>query len=93
MAVNKTDKHHFRLSLIQVDKTGEKILSEKTLSANTENIKLKVSSFGTHYDFYYTTGSSAWNLLANKVDAYVLSTDAAGGFTGTTIGMYAVRME
>ena len=54
-------------------------------------MNLKVISTGTQYDFYYSTEAEDWKLLCKNVDASYLSTAVAGGFTGTTIGMYATK--
>jgi hypothetical protein len=48
---------------------------------------------GTTYAFYYRTegsGADDWTLVADGVDAGFVSS-RVGGFTGTTIGMYAER--
>ena len=45
---------------------------------------------GIGYDFYYSIdGEKNWKLLCKDVDPSYLSTTTAGGFTGTTIGLYA----
>ena len=54
-------------------------------------IRLKIVSAGKTFDFYYAVEDGDWQLLKKDVDASTLSTAVAGGFTGTTIGMYAVR--
>jgi alpha-N-arabinofuranosidase len=52
-------------------------------------IDLKVVSSGTHYDFYYALSEGKWEALCRDISARYLSTANCGGFTGTTIGMYA----
>lgn len=54
-------------------------------------VKMKVISTGLTYRFFYDAGNGNWELLCDNIDAKPLSTTAAGGFTGSTIGMYAVR--
>jgi xylan 1,4-beta-xylosidase len=63
------------------------LLAEKSFFS--ECIYLKVTAKGQDYNFYY--GSDIRNLktLIEKVDGRILSTDIAGGFVGTYIGMYA----
>ena len=53
---------------------------------------LKVISKGLTYDFLYSLdGGKKWNTLCQNVDAGYLSTTLAGGFTGSTIALYATR--
>ncbi|MCD8179814.1 MAG: glycoside hydrolase family 43 protein [Tannerellaceae bacterium] len=98
----KDETHHYFLS-VRKNQSGKIICLEKSLPDGYEvlavseiipdsnPISLKITSHGTHYDFYYTSGSEEWNRLCTGVDAYFLSTTHAGGFTGTTIGLYAVK--
>lgn len=44
---------------------------------------------GGSYDFECSTDGNAWQTVAGSVDATLLSTQKAGGFTGVVIGMYA----
>jgi len=97
----KDENHHYffalsrpeegyELSVYQVDESGEKRIAHTPVDYKKQ-IDLKVVSAGTHYDFYYATREGEWNLLIKDVDAALLSTANAGGFTGTTIGLYAVE--
>ena len=52
-------------------------------------VDLKIISEGNYYDFYYSVANENWQLLCKNVAATYLSTSVAGGFTGTTIGLYA----
>lgn len=77
------------LSLKQI---GEKdqTLASQDIEANVKDVYLKVVSQGLSYDFYYSLDvESNWKLLSKDVDASYLSTATAGGFTGTTIGLYS----
>lgn len=77
--------------LQQIGKTGDRILASQAIKAKIKAIELKVISKGTTYDFYYAVEAGKWVLLCKDIDASYLSTAKAGGFTGTTIGMYAIR--
>ncbi|WP_280745315.1 MULTISPECIES: glycoside hydrolase family 43 protein [unclassified Parabacteroides] len=79
----------FELSLTQVDRSGEKRLASTPVNYKRD-IELKVVSTGTSYSFYYSLNKGEWTSLIKDVDASLLSTAKAGGFTGSTIGMYAV---
>jgi len=54
-----------------------------------EKIFLKIEAYGQDYSFYYGNDSKDMKILKRKVDGRILSTDVAGGFVGTYIGMYA----
>lgn len=98
----KDEKHQYFLavsrdgtdkcvSLRKVDETETKTLASQPISEEVKTMNLKVISTGTQYDFYYSTEAEDWKLLCKNVDASYLSTAVAGGFTGTTIGMYATK--
>ena len=77
---------------ISLKQIGEKeqLLASDEIVSNTSEIYLKLVSQGIGYDFYYSLdGEENWKLLCKDVDASYLSTAMAGGFTGTTIGLYA----
>lgn len=98
----KDEKHQYFLAVnkpgakkqISLKKIGDKdqVLASATLPENQNEICLKVVSRGTHYDFYYSLKEGGdWTLLCKNIDAKYLSTATAGGFTGSTIGLYATR--
>jgi xylan 1,4-beta-xylosidase len=75
------------LRLIQRREGEEQVLAEKPVSAG--KIYLKVEAIGQDYSFYYAEEAEHWNVLAENADGRILSSDIAGGFIGTYIGMYA----
>lgn len=97
----KDEKHHLFLALQglgkekeirieQVNDSTNNVLVKNTISLeNDQPIDLKVVSNGTDYDFYYAIDGSTWQPLAKGISARELSTANAGGFTGSTIGLYA----
>ena len=78
------------IALEQIGKENKE-LAKQDIANTVKAIELKVVSTGLTYEFYYATKKGEWALLAKDVDAKYLSTATAGGFTGTTIGMYATR--
>jgi alpha-N-arabinofuranosidase len=52
-------------------------------------IRLRIDARGDRYDFLYSVGADEWTPLFRDADGTVLSTEVAGGFVGTMIGMYA----
>jgi alpha-N-arabinofuranosidase len=75
--------------LEKVSKTGKETLAENKVTNLNKAINLKVVSLGTYYNFYFGIDKDKWQLLCQNVPAQYLSTANCGGFTGTTIGMYA----
>lgn len=71
---------------------GKERVAEIEIPSGKENkaVRLKVQGNGGRYSFYvsYDKGES-WETVAEGVDATNLSTNKAGGFVGTIIGMYA----
>lgn len=54
-------------------------------------IQLRVVGKGSLYSFQYASTPNAWKDIATNVDASILSTQKAGGFTGVVIGMYVCK--
>jgi xylan 1,4-beta-xylosidase len=59
----------------------------------TSNLELKIVGEGAKMSFYYATKPGQWQTVAANVDARYLSTDYAGGFVGTIIGLYATSAD
>lgn len=80
-----------RIALVKISENGNTILGEQNISDGDSDapIDLKVVSSGTHYDFYYALSEGKWEVVCRDISARYLSTAHCGGFTGTTIGMYA----
>lgn len=54
-------------------------------------IDLKTVSDGAEYTFYYSVDGKEWQELISGVEAKYVSNAYTGGFTGATIGLYAVK--
>ncbi|MNC17181.1 Beta-xylosidase [compost metagenome] len=52
-------------------------------------IYLKVEAVGQSYSFHYAVRSEKWQPLVEDADGTILSSDVAGGFTGSVMGLYA----
>lgn len=92
MAVSQPESGR-QISLTCVGREN-KVLASQTLPADATCFDLKVISRGLTYDFLYSTdGGKEWKTLCTDVDAGYLSTATAGGFTGTTIALYATQKE
>lgn len=78
------------LFLTEVSPDGERNVAVLSLPENNDYIDLKIVSNGTSYDFYYSfDNGNSWDWLAKNITALLTSSRAAGGFTGTTVGLYA----
>lgn len=53
---------------------------------------LRVDGTKTEYVFYYRDAKGKW-VEAGRLDTRLLSTETAGGFTGITLGMFAVSKK
>ena len=52
-------------------------------------LKLKISVRGPEIDFYQAPAGGTWQPVALGEDGTILSTEKAGGFVGTLLGVYA----
>ena len=89
MAVSQSEEGR-TISLIKVDGPDDKLISSALLPADATCFDLKVYSDGLTYEFAYSLDKGTnWKILATAIDASHLSTSTAGGFTGSTIALYA----
>lgn len=79
--------------LDKISREGSECMASNAIRKGNNPVQLKVVSQGKIFDFFYADGKSTdnWQPLAFSVDAAYLSSAVAGGFTGTTIGLYAVK--
>jgi len=75
------------LCVIQCVRGEESILA--SCEVETAQIYLTVIEHGQKLEFLYGKDENCTDRLINQVDASFLSTEKAGGFVGTCIGMYA----
>lgn len=54
-------------------------------------LQLRITGKAGLYGFYYKNGNDEWIPVTTDIDATILSTNKAGGFTGVVIGMYAMK--
>ncbi|MDE7298171.1 MAG: glycoside hydrolase family 43 protein [Lachnospiraceae bacterium] len=69
------------------ERFGE-IRAEKALTQKTETLTLAVMQNGQQLTFWYAQEDGRFERLGPAMDARFLSTEAAGGFVGNTVGMY-----
>ncbi len=89
MAVSQSPEGR-TISLIKTDGQEDKVIATDVLSKDAICFDLHVVSEGTSYEFAYSLDKGeTWKVLATGIDANHLSTATAGGFTGSTIALYA----
>ena len=95
----KDERHQYFLKVSLVDgkpsvcleRSGE-TLSCKALPKTFSTVDLAIASDdGLTFRFGYAVDGREMHTLVANVDASYLSTAVAGGFTGTTVGPYAVK--
>ena len=102
MLLYKDERHQYFLKVCLQDgrtaavleKVGmdSVVLGSVPLPENTRTVDLSIASDdGLTFRFQCTVDGAGPFTVAEGVDASSLSTAMAGGFTGTTIGLYAVR--
>ena len=90
MAVSQSENGR-QITLTQIGRE-DKVLAANPVPADATCFDLKVVSKGLTYDFLYSIDKGKeWKSLCDNVDAGYLSTAVAGGFTGTTIALYATK--
>ena len=94
LALLQNHDNHFRF----VRQGADIVLSERkggeervlgAVPAAGEKHYLKVEARGQAYSFYYAAFPETWIPIAENASGRVLSTQVAGGFVGTHIGLYA----
>lgn len=79
-----------RIVLRRITDNGTEEIAGKALAADNKTVDLRIESKGMKLDFKYSAdGGETWETLAEDLDAGFMSTARAGGFTGTTVGLYA----
>ena len=95
----KDERHQYFLKVglmdgvpaIALERTEENLYF-RNLPEEFDTVDLEISSDdGLTFRFAYAVDGGEMQTLAANVDASYLSTAVAGGFTGTTIGPYAVK--
>ncbi len=86
----KSINNQHTIFIEQANGNPPKIIHEETLKKNStvDSIKLEVKVNAGKINFSYQQGNTRKNLLQNA-DAKILSTEVAGGFVGTMIGLHA----
>lgn len=101
------ERHHYFLGLCQTtegaklvvavrsgaeDPADGRIIAAQTYQGETGGaIRLRITARGAEYDFSYSLAGAPWRLLLGNADGRILASEPTNQFTGTLIGVYAVR--
>lgn len=74
--------------LERTEKGQSKIIASSKIKI-TNTLRLQVKAAGDNYEFSYAVNGVDFENLGGSVSGDILSTNAAGGFTGALVGLYA----
>ena len=80
------------LQLVKAAGGDDEILAEEVMTGGRKNVQIVLRVVAEHQKlrFEYGPDERSMNVLTDNVDASILSTEVAGGFVGTVVGMFAV---
>ena len=81
------------LTLTRTEGGKQVLVASAGLLDVKQPVRLKVDANGRSYTFSYALANGVWQTLAKGCDGQNLSTKVAGGFVGTTIGLYATAKK
>lgn len=85
--ITKKDKD-FYIVLERTEKGESKLIASEKISLS-KPIKLQVVADKDEHSFNYSVDGKSYKNLGGPVSGDILSTDVAGGFTGSLIGLYS----
>lgn len=85
--ITKKDKD-FYILLEKTEKGQSKIIASAKIDVKMP-VQLQVTAKGDEYKFNYSVDGVNFTNLGGTVSGDILSTNVAGGFTGSLIGLYA----
>ncbi|MBU1309795.1 MAG: glycoside hydrolase family 43 protein [Gammaproteobacteria bacterium] len=99
----QNEQHHYYLGVRNNDSGTEVFLEQASGSAPQQiaslvlpsaanKVQLKISGSAGNISFYYAVADNDWQPVARDQDAMLLSTQVAGGFVGTMLGLHS-RLE
>lgn len=85
--ITKKDKD-FYIVLERTEKGQSKLIASEKI-ALSKSVKLQVVADKDEHSFNYSLDGKSYKNLGGPVSGDILSTDVAGGFTGSLIGLYS----
>lgn len=84
-----TKKENDYYLVLERTENGKSVIVANQKINLTQPVKLQVKVQGDNYSFNYSINKEDFQNLGGTVSGDILSTDVAGGFTGSLIGLYA----
>ena len=84
-----TKKNNAYYLLLQRTENGESTIVASEKIDISKPVQLQVTADGDKYNFNYSLDNETFKNLGGEVSGDILSTNKAGGFTGSLIGLYA----
>lgn len=86
----RRDVDRWTVFLERASGAAPEVMAEQAVDAGEgARMELRVEADGRPYTFSYRVGTDAWIVLADGADGSLLSTQVAGGFVGSYVGIYA----
>jgi alpha-N-arabinofuranosidase len=85
--ITKKDKDYY-IVLERTEKGESKLIASEKISLS-KTVRLQVVGEKDEYNFNYSLDGKNFKNLGGSVSGDILSTDVAGGFTGSLIGLYS----
>jgi len=98
LTVRMNDRHHYDLGVVRVDgapavrlrrRIGSLVHDGPAFPVTQGPVTLEVTSTAWTYSFRFVGAGGGPDVLVGRAEAFYLSTEVAGGFTGVYIGPYA----
>ncbi|MBP1676479.1 MAG: Xylan 1,4-beta-xylosidase [Bacteroidetes bacterium] len=83
----------YYIVLERTDRGKSTIVASEPIDIKKQTIDLQVVAKGDDYNFNYSINKAEFKNVGGTVSGDILSTNRAGGFTGTMIGLYATSVN
>ena len=84
-----TDGSTTVVTVVKTENGESQQVGKTILDAPCHSLLLRLDADGQDLSFSLSEGDGKYTTIAEKLDGRILCTDAAGGFVGNTIGIYA----
>lgn len=82
----------YQVFLEQASGAKPRQIAARSVPDTDGKLRMKIAGDAGQIEFFYAVGEGIWQSLGGSQDARLLSTEVAGGFVGTTLGLHA-RLE
>lgn len=94
LGITRNEADEVEIFIEKSEGTEKSVIASEVLGKDSGyEIYLKIDARAAEYDFSYSLNENEWQPLYQGADGTILSTENAGGFVGTVIGMYTYSRE